>query len=62
MIRFRRHSLKGGYDGIYGHNREAAARPAEREELLPLRKENRILAEEREILTEAAAFFAKQSL
>ena len=34
---------------------------AEREELVRLRKENRILAEQREILKKAAAFFAKQS-
>jgi transposase len=34
---------------------------AEREELARLRKENRILAEERDILKKAAAFFAKHS-
>ena len=34
---------------------------AEREELARLRKENRILQEERDILKKAAAFFAKQS-
>lgn len=34
---------------------------AEREELTRLRKENRILQEEREVLKKAAAFFAKQS-
>ena len=34
---------------------------AEREELARLRKENRILQEERDILKRAAAFFAKQS-
>ena len=33
--------------------------PAEREELARLRRENRILQEEREILKTAAAFFAK---
>ena len=33
----------------------------EREELTRLRKENRILVEERDILKKAAAFFAKQS-
>ena len=34
---------------------------AEREELARLRKENRILQEERDILKKATAFFAKQN-
>ena len=34
---------------------------AERDELARLRRENRILTEEREILEKATAFFAKQS-
>lgn len=33
----------------------------EREELARLRKENRILQDERDILKKAVAFFAKQS-
>ena len=44
-----------------GTGRVGALTTAEREELSRLRKENRILAEEREILKKAGAFFAKQS-
>jgi transposase len=44
-----------------GTGRPGVLTTAEREELFRLRKENRILAEEREILKKAAAFFAKQS-
>jgi transposase len=44
-----------------GRGKPGALTTAEREELSRLRKENRILQEEREILKKAAAFFAKQS-
>lgn len=40
---------------------KAGLTTAEREELVRLRKELRIVQEEREILKKAAAFFAKQS-
>jgi transposase len=44
-----------------GTGKPGALTTAEREELARLRKENRILQEERDILKKAAAFFAKQS-
>jgi transposase len=44
-----------------GTGKPGALTTAEREELFRLRRENRILAEEREILKKAAAFFARQS-
>ena len=44
-----------------GKGKPGALTTPEREELSRLRKENRILQEEREILKKAAAFFAKQS-
>jgi transposase len=44
-----------------GKGKLGALTTVERDELARLRKENRVLKEEREILKNAAAFFAKQS-
>ena len=41
--------------------KEESFAESDREELLRLRKENRVLKEEREILKKATAFFAKES-
>ena len=45
----------------HGKGRPGVLTTAEREELARLRKENRILQEERDILKKATAFFAKLS-
>jgi transposase len=44
-----------------GHGRPGELTTAEQEELRRLRRENKILREEREILKKAAAFFAKEN-
>jgi transposase len=49
------------YDVDHGENPQGALTTAEREELRSLRRRVRTLAQEREILKKAAAFFAKES-
>jgi transposase len=44
-----------------GHGPDGALKRSEREELVELRRENRRLRLEREILKKATAFFAKES-
>ena len=46
----------------FGKNAEHRVTPDEHEELIRLRRENRILKEEREILKKAAACFAREQL
>jgi len=45
-----------------GNNDYGKPTPNEHEELLRLRRENKILKEERDILKKAAAYFAKEQL
>jgi transposase len=44
-----------------GHGPAGALTSAERAELVRLRRENKVLQQEREILKKAAAFFAKET-
>lgn len=44
-----------------GRGPEGSLSTAEREELARLRRENRVLREEREVLKKATAFFAKEN-
>jgi transposase-like protein len=46
----------------FGKNAEHRVTPDEHEELIRLRRECRILKEEREILKKAAAYFAREQL
>ena len=59
------HSLLGHwikqYDIDHGKGPEGALTPAEKEELQKLRRENRRLKMEREILKKATAFFAREN-
>ena len=48
------------YEIDHGHNSGGALTTAEREELRRLRRENRTLRMEREVLKKATAFFAKE--
>ena len=49
------------YEVDHGDNAAGALTTDEKEELRKLRRENRVLREEREILKKAAAFFAKEN-
>src|ERR1700730_10539425 len=51
----------GAGDGEIDAGRRDGLSPPEREELAALRKENRILREERDILKRCTAFFARQT-
>lgn len=57
-----RDSVLYGWLKLFGSKSDGPqVTPDEREELLRLRRENRILREERDILKKATAFFAKES-
>lgn len=50
-----------GLTGARGRSRTLTLKSAEREELTLLRKENRVLKMERDLLKEATAFFAREN-